>query len=59
MTRVVAIGAIAGLLIAGSAVAQVVVDTCGQELADDGILTADLDCSAAPLPSVIFTVISW
>jgi len=45
----------AGLLFSASAHAQVVVDTCGQSVDGDAALTADLDCSAAPLPSVTFT----
>lgn len=53
--RVVASAAAATLLTTTIAGAQTLVDTCGQQLDGDGILLADLDCSAAPLPSVTFT----
>ncbi len=44
---------IVALCLAGNgvspAVAQTAVTSCGQTVADDGVLAADLDCSAAPL----------
>jgi len=52
--RSFAVAAAAVLLVASTSAAQVVVDTCGQELNDDGILMADLDCSAAADPIIHF-----
>jgi hypothetical protein len=53
--RAALVTAISLLLIAPPAHAQIVVDTCGQSVAGDAVLMADLDCSAAALPSVTFT----
>lgn len=43
------------VLAGATARAQTIIDTCGQTLDGDGVLMADLDCSAAALPSITFT----
>lgn len=55
VTSSLLLGVVALSVGASIAAAQVVVDTCGQQLADDGILMADLDCTAAPDPVIHFT----